>query len=78
MGRAGRRGARAVDDPRLRRESQAAGEAAGEAAEEASVVHGVLQRELGLTGSYQALRRELQRRFPAKLNCTGITGGSTL
>ena len=30
---------------------------------EASVVHGVLRREFGFAGSYQAVRRHLQRRF---------------
>jgi hypothetical protein len=37
----------------------------GDAAErvEASVVHGVLRREYGFAGSYQAVRRHLQRRF---------------
>ncbi len=47
------------DDPRLRGE--------GEAAVELTVVHGMLQREFGFRGSYQALRRYLQRRFPAPL-----------
>jgi transposase len=45
------------DDPRLRGE--------GRAAVEASVVHGVLRRDYGFTGSYQAVRRHLTRRFPA-------------
>jgi len=45
------------DDPRLR------GEAGW--AVEASVVHGVLQRDYGFLGSYQAVRRYLARRFPA-------------
>jgi len=44
------------DDPRLRGE--------GGAGVEASVVHGVLQREYGFGGSYQAVRRYLTRRFP--------------
>lgn len=44
------------DDPRLQGE--------GEAAVDATVVHGVLQREFGFTGSYQSVRRYLQRRFP--------------
>lgn len=44
------------DDPRLRGE--------GAAAVEATVIHGVLQRAFGFTGSYQALRRYLRRRFP--------------
>jgi len=44
------------DDPRLR------GEAGGTV--EASVVHGVLQRDYGFLGSYQAVRRYLARRFP--------------
>lgn len=48
------------DDPRVGGE----GQAAGGVTLEASVVHGVLQREVGFTGSYQALRRYLQRRFP--------------
>lgn len=43
------------DDPRLR------GEAGGTV--EASVVHGVLQRDYGFLGSYQAVRRYLVRRF---------------
>ena len=45
------------DDPRL------AGESRGTV--EASVVHGVLRREFGFPGSYQAGRRYLVRRFPA-------------
>jgi transposase len=32
---------------------------------EASVVHGVLRREFGFTGSYQAVRRYLTRTYPA-------------
>ncbi len=32
---------------------------------EASVVHGVLRREFGFAGSYQSVRRHLQRRFAA-------------
>ena len=42
------------DDPRLRGEPGAV---------EASVVHGVLQRDYGFLGSYQAVRRYLARRF---------------
>lgn len=45
------------DDARLR------GEAGGTV--EASVLHGVLQRDYGFLGSYQAVRRYLTRRFPA-------------
>lgn len=45
------------DDARLQ------GEAGGTV--EATVVHGVLQRDYGFTGSYQAVRRYLARRFPA-------------
>lgn len=44
------------EDPRLRGEPGAA--------VEASVVHGVLEREYGVLGSYQAVRRYLTRRFP--------------
>jgi len=44
------------DDPRLRGEPGAT--------VEASVVHGVLQRDYGFLGSYQAVRRYLTRRFP--------------
>lgn len=33
---------------------------------EASVVHGVLRREFGFTGSYQAVRRHLTRHYPAR------------
>lgn len=33
---------------------------------EASVVHGVLQREFGFTGSYQSVRRHLTRHYPAR------------
>lgn len=44
------------DDPRLRGETGAM--------VEASVVHGVLQRDYGFLGSYQAVRRYLTRRFP--------------
>lgn len=44
------------DDPRLR------GETGGTV--EATVVHGVLEREYGFLGSYQAVRRYLTRRFP--------------
>ena len=44
------------DDPRLR--------GAAGATVEATVVHGVLQRDYGFTGSYQAVRRYLTRRFP--------------
>ena len=44
------------DDPRLRGEPGAT--------VEASVVHGVLQRDYGFPGSYQAVRRYLTRRFP--------------
>lgn len=44
------------DDPRLQGER--------EAAVDATVVHGVLQREFGFRGSYQSVRRYLQRRFP--------------
>lgn len=44
------------DDPRLHGEA--------DAPVEASVVHGVLQRDYGFTGSYQAVRRYLTRRFP--------------
>jgi len=43
------------DDPRLRGETGAT--------VEASVVHGVLQRDYGFLGSYQAVRRYLTRRF---------------
>ncbi len=32
---------------------------------EASVVHGVLRREFGFTGSYQSVRRQLARQYPA-------------
>ena len=44
------------DDPRLRGEAGAT--------VEASVLHGVLQRDYGFPGSYQAVRRYLTRRFP--------------
>jgi len=44
------------DDPRLRGEPGTP--------VEASVVHGVLQRDYGFLGSYQAVRRYLTRRFP--------------
>jgi transposase len=44
------------DDPRLRGETGTT--------VEASVVHGVLQRDYGFLGSYQAVRRYLMRRFP--------------
>jgi transposase len=44
------------DDPRLRSERGTT--------VEASVVHGVLQRDYGFLGSYQAVRRYLSRRFP--------------
>lgn len=33
---------------------------------EASVVHGVLRREFGFTGSYQSVRRHLTRHYPAR------------
>lgn len=45
------------DDPRLRGEPGTT--------VEASVLHGVLQRDYGFLGSYQAVRRYLTRRFPA-------------
>lgn len=44
------------DDPRLR--------GVPGATVEASVVHGVLERDYGFLGSYQAVRRYLRRRFP--------------
>jgi len=44
------------DDPRLRGETGTT--------VDASVVHGVLQRDYGFLGSYQAVRRYLTRRFP--------------
>lgn len=47
------------DDPRLRGEATAA--------VDTTVVHGVLQREFGFTGSYQSVRRHLSRRYPARL-----------
>jgi hypothetical protein len=33
---------------------------------EASVVHGVLRREFGFTGSHQSVRRHLTRHYPAR------------
>jgi transposase len=33
---------------------------------EASVIHGVLRREFGFTGSYQSVRRHLTRHYPAR------------
>ena len=44
------------DDPRLRGEA--------EAAVETTIVHDVLQREFGLPGSYQSVRRYLSPRRP--------------
>lgn len=38
---------------------------AAETAVEAAVVHGVLRREFGFTGSYRAVRRYLVRQYPA-------------
>jgi len=46
-------------------ETPTAGEAAGSAPVPASVLYGVLVREHGFVGSYQAVRRYLRRRFAA-------------